>query len=74
MIYVVYQNKQNKSIKIGEYNSSQEAKEAIEKNWYKFSILAIFAGKKVEFKTRYVDKEFVVKRKVLKVDIQSFKE
>jgi len=74
MIYVVYQNKRNKNVRIDEYNSLQEVKEAIEKNWYEFSVLAIFVGKKIEFKTRYVDKEFIVRRKVLKVDIQSSEE
>lgn len=71
MIYVVYQDKQNKSVKIGEYDNPQEAKKAIEKGWHNFAVLAIFIGKKVELKARYIDKEFIVKRKVLEVDIQS---
>lgn len=69
MVYVVTQDRKTDSTKIFECQNKIEAKEVIEKNWDKYSPVAIFTGVRLGFIISYADTEEIIIKKKPKVSI-----
>ena len=69
MVYVVSTDRKTDSTKIFKCQSKIEAKEVIEKNWDKYSPVAIFTGARLDFTISYANEEEIIIKKKPKVSI-----
>ena len=69
MVYVVATNRKTNNAKVFEFSSKAAAKAAIEKNWDKYTLIAVIAGLSLNFTISYEDVEETITKKKPKVDI-----
>jgi len=69
MVYVVATNRKSNNTKIFEFSSKAAAKVAIEKNWDKYTLIAVIDGLSLNFTISYTDVEETITKKKPKVDI-----
>ena len=70
MVYAVATNRKTKNMKVFEFSSKAAAKAAIEKNWDKYTLIAIILGTSLKFSISYEDVEETITKKKPKVDIK----